>query len=377
MDKSQEIAIKTARVVDMLAAKSLGGVLISSQHNFSWLTAGGTNGVDLSREPGAGALLVTNDGKRFVLANRIEMPRLLSEELAGDEFSEFEPIEFPWEEEKACASYLATRAIALLGNSAALGSDIGSGPEAAPVEAELARCRSQLTSSEIERFRSLGQEAAQAISTLARELAPGETEREIARRAVDVLAARGMHAVVTLVAADERIQQFRHPVPTDRRWQKVVMIVVCARRGGLIASFTRIVCSGPVPDELRRRTLAAAHVNAKLLSATRPTTSGAELYRLAAATYAAEGYANEERLHHQGGATGYRTRDWLAHPSSLERVQTDQAFAWNPSITGTKVEETCIALNDGVEVLTATADWPQIPVRVDGHEYLSPDVLSL
>jgi antitoxin VapB len=361
----------------MLAANNLGGVLISSQHNFSWLTAGGTNGVDLSREAGAGALLVRNDGKRFVLANRIEMPRLLSEEIASEEFGDFEPIEFSWEEEKACASYLATRALALLNNGAALGTDIGTGPEATPVEAALARCRSQLTSSEIERFRSLGHEAAQAIAALARELTPGETEREIARRAVDVLAARGIHAVVTLVAADERIQQFRHPVPTDRRWHKVVMIVVCARRGGLIASFSRIVCSGAIPDELRRRTLAAARVNAKLLSATRPTTSGADLYRLAAVTYAEEGYPGEERLHHQGGATGYRTRDWLAHPSCLERVQPDQAFAWNPSIAGTKVEGTCIAVNDGVEVLTATADWPQIPVRVDGREYLSPDVLSL
>lgn len=374
MDKRKEINTKTARIVDMLAANNLGGVLIGSQHNFSWLTAGGRNGVDLSREAGAGALLVRNDGKRFVLANRIEMPRLLNEELAGEEF---EPVEFPWEEEKACASYLATRAIALLGDGAALGSDIGVGPEATPVETAIARCRSQLTSSEIERFRSLGSEAAQAISALARELAPGETEREVARRAVDVLAARGIRAIVALVAADERIQQFRHPVPTDRRWRKVLMIVVCAQRGGLIASFSRIVCKGAIPDEMQRRTLATARVNAKLLSATRPTTSGAELYRLAAAAYEEAGYKDEERLHHQGGATGYRTRDWLAHPSCFERVQPEQAFAWNPSITGTKVEETCVVLDDGVEVLTATPDWPQIPVHVDGREYLSPDVLSL
>ena len=98
MHKSEEINTKTARVVEMLAANNLGGVLVNAQHNFSWLTAGGTNGIDLSREPGAGALLVRNDGKRFVLANSIEMPRLLNEELAD---KDFEPIEFSWEEEKA------------------------------------------------------------------------------------------------------------------------------------------------------------------------------------------------------------------------------------------------------------------------------------
>ena len=108
----------------MLAANNLGGALISSQPNFSWLTAGGTNGVDLSREAGAGALLVRNDGKRFVLANRIEMPRLLSEELAGEEF---EPVEFSWQEEKATPTLLAARALALLDHGVALGSDIDVG----------------------------------------------------------------------------------------------------------------------------------------------------------------------------------------------------------------------------------------------------------
>jgi hypothetical protein len=58
-------------------------------------------------------------------------------------------------------------------------------------------------------------------------------------------------------------------------------------------------------------------------------------------------------------------------------VQLNQAFAWNPSITGTKVEETCIVFADGVEVLTRTPDWPQLPVLIEGREYLSPDVLSL
>ena len=358
----------------MLAANKLGGVLIDSQPNFSWLTAGGTNGVDLSREPGNGALLVRNDGKRFVLANRIEMPRLLAEELAGEEF---EPVEFPWEEEKASPAFLPALAVTLLGKDAALASDIGLGPGTVTIEAAVARCRYQLTGSEIERFRSLASDAAETIGNLARNLTPGETEREVARRVTDALAAHNIRAVVNLVAGDERIPKYRHPVPTDRRWKKIIMIVVCAERGGMIASLTRIVSTGIIPDELRSRTLAAARVNAQLLAATRPNVGGGDLYRLAARSYAEAGFANEERLHHQGGAAGYRPRDWVAHPACTERVQVNQAFAWNPSITGTKVEETCIALADGVEVLTGTSDWPQISVQVEGREYLSPDILVL
>jgi Xaa-Pro aminopeptidase len=182
---------------------------------------------------------------------------------------------------------------------------------------------------------------------------------------------------VMLVAADQRIQKFRHPVPTDLAWKKVLMIVVCARRSGLIVSLTRIVAAGTVPDDLSARTNAVAAVNANLLAATKPGATGAALYQVAACSYAQLGFADEEKLHHQGGACGYRTRDWVAHPASTDVVRDRQAFAWNPSITGTKVEDTVIVSGEQLESITATADWPQISISVDGKEYRSPDVLPL
>jgi antitoxin VapB len=319
-------------------------------------------------------LLVRSDGRRFVLASRIEMARLLAEEISADAF---EPVGFAWEEEKAAPTFLAERARALLEGNAPLGSDLQLGADVRTVEGLVARCRYQLTDGELERYRSLGRDAGEIVGGIMRTLEPGESEREIARRASDALAAQDIRAVVLLVAADDRVAKFRHPVPTARGWERVLMVVVCARRQGLIASLSRIRCAGRVPDELRRRTQAAARVHAQLLSATRPAATGAELYALATHAYAAEGFAGEERLHHQGGACGYRTRDWVAHPLSGEQVQLRQAFAWNPSVTGTKVEETCIAFADEVEMITSTPDWPRLEVEVNGRTYLSPDILSL
>src|SRR5215213_9400560 len=81
----------------MLASEDLGGVLLNTQHNFAWLSGGGSNGIDLSRENGAGFLFVTSKGKRYVIANNIEIGRLLAEEISAEDF---EPIEIGWQAEK-------------------------------------------------------------------------------------------------------------------------------------------------------------------------------------------------------------------------------------------------------------------------------------
>ena len=206
----------------------------------------------------------------------------------------------------------------------------------------------------------------------------GETEIEIARKMTQMNWRNLiLNSVVTLVGADERIEQFRHPVPTENIWKKVLLIAVCAKREGLIANLSRIICVGEIPSELKRKTEAAAYVFAKLLSETKPEKTGAELYKIAADAYAEKGFADEINLHHQGGATGYKTRDWVIHPKSNETVFDKQVYAWNPSITGTKVEETALILDGKIEILTLTPDFPQISNEIDGREYLSPDILSL
>lgn len=370
---SKEIEEKTERLLRICSEEGLGGVLINSQPNFSWLTAGGRNGVDLSRESGAATLFLRHDGMRYVLASKIEMGRLLAEELEGQTY---QPVEFAWEDEKAKPSLVADLARSLLKEGLPLGSDLPFG-EVRPVAAAIALARYKLTSAEVDRYKLLGRDAGKVIGDMARKLEPGERESEVARRANDALAAVGIHSVVTLVAADDRLKRFRHPLPTDLRWKKVLMIVVCARRGGLIASLTRIVCDGVIPEDLVNRTHGSAYVNAKLFDGTKPGVTGRELYELAALAYSEVGFPGEEHLHHQGGATGYQTRDWAAHPMSTEKVQTGQAFAWNPSITGSKVEETCIAFEDGIEIITATQGWPTIPIEVEGRPYVLPGVLSL
>lgn len=369
-----EIAIKAERLTQLLSAENLGGVLINTQHNFAWLTGGKSNGINLSSENGACFLLFRRDGKRFVLANNIEMPRLLEEEISA---KDFEPVEFAWEDEKSSGDFIIEKAKSLLNQNSDIASDLPLNPGLRSIENLISRCRYQLTEAEIERYKKLGKDAGKALREVFEVIKTGETEIEIARKTKAVMSQYNINPVVTLVGADSRIEKYRHPVPTENRWKKVLLIAVCAKREGLLANLSRIACLGKIPDALRTKTDAVARVFGKMTALTKVGTSGAELYETAKNAYAENGFADEILKHHQGGVCGYKTRDWVAHPKSAEVIQPNQAFAWNPTITGTKSEETCIILNNEIEILTKSPNFPYISVETEEQMIFSPDILCL
>jgi hypothetical protein len=65
----------------------------------------------------------------------------------------------------------------------------------------------------------------------------------------------------------------------------------------------------------------------------------------------------------------------VIYPKVEETVQERQAFAWNPTITGTKVENTIIAFKDHIEVVTTSDDWPMIKIELNGKTYPQPGIL--
>lgn len=370
MASADEHNEKLERVAGVARAAGVKGILLAGHHNVAWLTSGRGNRIDGSREAGTARLLVAADGRRFVLANAIEMPRLLGEELDG---LDYDPIEYPWTDDQDPAR--AVRAARGALGDGALGADWPL-PDTTGVEPALARARALLTEGDISRYRALGREAGVMLGNVARALQPGDDERDIARRIMDGAVALRARPVVTLVGSDERLRRYRHPVPKALAWQSVVMVALCAERDGLIVSLSRVVAAGRQPD-LEARTHATASVFGRLLDATRPGATAAHLYAVAAEGYAAAGFPGEELKHHQGGAIGYRAREWVAHPKSQETVQARQAFAWNPTITGTKVEDTALVIDERLEMLTTSPEWPALTLGTEARPILASGVWRL
>ncbi|MGH7176491.1 MAG: M24 family metallopeptidase, partial [Tepidisphaeraceae bacterium] len=110
--------------------------------------------------------------------------------------------------------------------------------------------------------------------------------------------------------------------------------------------------------------------------ATAPGATLGEMFGMIQRAYAESGFPNEWNLHHQGGPTGYATREALATPGSPLPVLANQAFAWNPSIAGTKSEDTILCGQSGIEFLTQPSkDWPTVEVERGGQVLQRPGIL--
>jgi hypothetical protein len=52
-----------------------------------------------------------------------------------------------------------------------------------------------------------------------------------------------------------------------------------------------------------------------------------------------------------------------------------QAFAWNPSVRGSKSEDTILVTETGPEILTNWPEWPALDVTVDDETIQRPAIL--
>ncbi|HVZ80779.1 MAG TPA: M24 family metallopeptidase [bacterium] len=353
-----ELKIKLQRLRGLIREHRLQGILLSNRANFSWLTGGHTSHIRSDVEKGVAALWVTPANVEL-WCNSIEEKRFREEEAKGLPFAYRT---HPWYEPAKPRRKKAASDDGAYGLPS--------------LKDEIARLRWSLLPEEMTRYRRVGKLSGEAMEIVGKKVRQGWRENQVAAELSKELVDRGLEATVILVGSDERLKRYRHPLPTTKKIQNRVMMVICAKGHGLIANLTRIVHFGPMPMDLRLRHRACLQVECAMWDKTAIGIEAREVFQAGVSEYAAQGFDGEWKKHHQGGPTGYETRDYLATPSCKEKLVANQALAWNPSITGTKSEDTVLLTKKGLEVLTSTPNWPMVEVKCSGKTFERPDILE-
>jgi Xaa-Pro dipeptidase len=365
MSISDEIREKERRVREFLKVKGLKALLLKRQANFSWMTGGGLNLVGITTESGATSLLITGDSK-YVISNNIEAPRMINEE--GLERQGFIIKTFPWHEDQEGSM------VKELGGDGPVGCDVPF-PNATMLAEDIARLRYSLTPEEIERYRWLGERVSSALEKTVMKTKKGEKESGVVARLCKEIWKDRIDPITLMSAADDRVFKFRHPIPTEKKIEKYLMVSVNARKWGLIVSLTRFVHFGKLPKELREKYEANVFIDCTLMAHTRPGVPVREVFQKGIDAYREKGYPEEWKLHHQGGSIGYTGRDYRVNFKTPDIIQENQAFTWNPSITGTKSEDTILAALKGPEMITRPILYPTLTMSVSGIRFTRPAIL--
>jgi Xaa-Pro dipeptidase len=362
--KSKEKTMKSPKekILSMMLEENIDGLLLVRRDSFSWFTGGSYNHVLQTTEAGIAYLYVTKHSIKCITTNN-EKARLEAEEILN---KEIEIVACPWYEDlnSFTASFFKEN----------VGSDDGRFGTV-NVFKKIQQMRASLSEDEVNYYYSLGKDTASLVEQVCLTCEPGMSENEIASMVASQCISKGINPVCLLVAADERIEQYKHPIPTENKLKRTLMIVIGAERHGLNISLTRFVHFGDIPQVQRDRINALANVHARMIFETKVSVPYKDILEKTISFYEQEGYGDDWRLHHQGGPTGYACREEIVTLKTEGIVLRNQPFAWNPSFIGIKSEETFLVRDNGIELLTRTDKWPTIECNINGNVYKMADIL--
>ena len=362
MDYATEVQAKLDRARALMAAQGVSALWLRTVNSVAWITGGVDVAVNTADTVGVASVVITED-RATIWTTTIEAPRLIKEDQV--EAHGFQVRATSWEQPMP-VDIGGTLGVDLALDGA---KDLGR---------EISILRSTLLPVEVERVRALGGLCADAMRAAIDRVRPGMTEWEIAAALSDETRQRQATPIVNLIATDERIYSYRHPLPTAKVMDKYAMLVLCGRKHGLVCSITRLIHYGTLPNDLRRRMQACAAVDAAVIAGSKPGVTLDALFKLLQTAYARAGFDGEWKLHHQGGTAGYSARELLAVPGEMTPLAAGMTCAWNPSITGAKCEDTILVTDSGApEILTAMGRWPNLMIEAEGKMVARPAILEV
>jgi Xaa-Pro dipeptidase len=358
-----DIETKQAQVAALLERVKCDGLLVLDPENFTWLTSGAIARAVI--DPAAQPALYFSAEQRWLLAANAVSQRLFDEEIDG---LGFQLKEWPWYlgRPQLLADLCQGRTVACdapFGNLRPVGGDLGS-------------LRRVLTPYEQACLRLLGQVLSHALEATCRTMAPGDSEREVAAQVSHRLLHRGTLPLHIGVAADGRSRLYRQFGFTSTPVRNYAVLTATARKYGLCATASRSVSFGPPDETFRAEHNAVCKVGATYIASTWPDALPREILAAGRRVYGLTGYEHEWRLAPQGHITGRAAVELALAPNTEELFQAGWAVTWSAGIGAASSCDTFLITDVGPRVVTPTEPWPLKRIRVQGADFVRPDILQ-
>jgi len=344
-------------------------LLLSKTDNFSWLTFGARGHITLDMNESVASILITPN-KPYFLVDNIEKKRLFEEEVPEELHDYFEIIVYDWWE----GEYTALNKIAspdhLISDTGRYGTK--------NVYEEISPMRYILSEIEIDNYRKLGSTCDRILYEEMQVITPEMTELKIQGKIYSRLASEEIEPLLTIVFGDESSNLYRHNLSREVSVGRKVFISVCARKKGLILSTTRSVLFEN-DEKIINQHRNNCYVDSVAISGSRPGRQLGDVFKDMISAYKKVGRNNEWKLHHQGGLAGYNSREIKATPNNEYELKENNAVAWNPTITGTKSEDTAIIGKNDIDIISFPQKtlWPCIDFNVNGMTIRRPDIIVI
>jgi Xaa-Pro dipeptidase len=363
LDRRADVEAKTALVATLLQEVGCEGLLLVEPENFAWLTSGGTaRGV---LDPAQSPAVYCNGESRWIIASNVDSQRLFDEELDG---LGFQLKEWPWHwgRDQFLADLCQDRKIAC--DRALLGAQV--------VDDRLRLLRRGLSSYEQACLRVVGLIVSHALEATCRNLNPGETEREVAGQISHRLLHRGVMPLHVGVAADGRSRLYRHFAFTSTQIAQHAVLTTTARKYGLTVTASRSVSFGPMDPQFRQEHNAVCRVGASYLASTWPDAVPREILLAGRRIYLISGFEHEWMACPQGNVTGREPVELLLTPRTEDLFHSGWAVTWSASAGAASSCDTFLVTDEGPQIITPTEVWPLKRIRIQGAEFVRPDVLE-
>jgi Xaa-Pro aminopeptidase len=363
MSAPNECTIKEEHIQAALARLGFDSLILTRRDNFAWVTGGG-RAISGYAELASPVYLVFSPRGKFAVGYSIDLLRTADEELAG---LGYETVSLP--------SFGRTPAeVALALTEGRVAADAPC-PGAEDISGAITKLHEPYTPAEMARYEDAAHTSGRILAELARWLQPGMTERQVMAHAWEMFVSAGHEGRYMFLGSDERIRKYRHAVFSDKPIERCVLLAPCTARWGLIVPASRLVYFGEPPEEIRRRYLAVATMQAAMLASARPGVRLTRLREIYLELFDRFGYSEEKTVHFHGGPVSYggSYADRCLDPEAV--VQACTAFAFYFTVAGAKSEELMLVDANRTWLASVVQPWPTLEIEFAGQRLAVPDIL--